>query len=131
MITRRNSQRETTLDTPWWNLPRKGQANISYAIVNKGTAAELWIDSPSDDSYSKHAFYSRRLCRLLSIEEGGFCHPYDRHHKCNNNPVSCHRRMDSRRLVSSIDFMGNILRAAEASEILEECPEVLHTIEIK
>jgi hypothetical protein len=36
-----NSQRETALDTPWWNLPRKGQANISYAIVNGGTGCRI------------------------------------------------------------------------------------------
>ena len=39
--------------------------------------------------------------------------------------------MDFCRLVSSIDFIRNIAWALEASEAFKECPEVLHTIEIK
>jgi len=91
----------------------------------------LEIDSPSGDSNSKYTLYSRCLHGFLSVQEGGFCHSDAGHQNCDNNPVSRDKRIDSYRLVSSVDFIRNIVWALEASQTLKECPEVLHIIEIK
>jgi len=91
----------------------------------------LQIDSRSEDSNSKYTLYSRCLHGFLSIQEGGFCQAEAGHQNCNKNPVSRHKRIDSQRLVSSIDFVRKIEWALEVREALKECPEVLHVIDIE